>query len=50
MALNRKKEKLNNPKEYAKKQAMSGREKAQALAKARIAAKEKANQPRVRVR
>ena len=50
MALNRKKEKLNNPKEYAKKQAMSGREKAQALAKARIAAKEKANQPRGRVR
>ena len=49
MALNRKKEKLNNPKEYAKKQAMSGREKAQALAKARIAAKEKANQPRGRV-
>ena len=39
MALNRKKEKLNNPKEYARKQAMSGREKAQALAKARIAAK-----------
>ena len=29
---------------------MSGREKAQALAKARIAAKEKANQPRGRVR
>ena len=50
MALNRKKEKLNNPKEYAKKQAMSGREKAQALAKARIAAKENANQPRGRVR
>ncbi len=49
MALNRKKEKLNNPKEYARKQAMSGREKAQALAKARIAAKEKANQPRGRV-
>ena len=39
MALNRKKEKLNNPKEYARKQAMSGREKAQAMAKARIAAK-----------
>ena len=39
MALNRKKEKLNNPKEYARKQAMTGAEKAQAMAKARIAAK-----------
>ena len=39
MALQRKKEKLNNPQEYAKKQAMTGREKAQAMAKARLAAK-----------
>jgi len=39
MALNRKKEKLNNPKEYARKQAMTGAERAQAMAKARIAAK-----------
>ena len=39
MALNRKKEKLNNPQEYAKKQAMTGAEKAQALAKARLAKK-----------
>ena len=39
MALNRKKEKLNNPKEYARKQSMTGAEKAQAMAKARIAAK-----------
>ena len=41
MALNRKKEKLNDPKGYAKKQAMTGAEKAQAMAKARIAAKNK---------
>ena len=39
MALNRKKEKLNNPKEYERKQNMTGAEKAQALAKARLAKK-----------
>ena len=39
MALNRKKEKLNNPKEYERKRNMTGAEKAQALAKARLAKK-----------
>ena len=50
MALKRKKEKLNDPTGYAKKQAMTGKEKAQALAKARIAAKKEENKPRGRVR
>ena len=41
LALQRKKEKLNNPEAYAKKQAMTGTEKAQAMAKARLANKNK---------
>ena len=41
MALNRKKEKLNNPKEYARKQNMSGAERAKEMARARLAAKNK---------
>jgi len=39
MALNRKKEKLNNPKEYERKQNMSGADRAKEMARARLAAK-----------
>ena len=41
MALNRKKEKLNNPKEYERKQNMSGADRAKEMARARLAAKNK---------